>query len=286
MSLSNKLCFILDVGWYAHRAWGVNFKQFITDPDSKRHHNFALSSLQKVLNALSEEWQKAFDDGIECEVYGALDSGTTWRHLLYPRYKAHRRVGGEWEKKFIRETAPQAMEAAGCVLKRADGYEADDVMATLAKDAEARGFEVRLMTADFDLGQIVNENISMVVPTKESYIPVAKREIGVRSGYEKLDSEGIKRRKGVPPEKLAFFKTIAGDSSDGFIGIRGLGPAAAKRICSEYSSVGEIYSNLAKFTKKERALIEQARDSEYPPELFEQLARLDTDIALVGASGV
>lgn len=283
--MNNKLCFILDVGWYAHRAWGVNSREFATDPDSKRHHNFAAKSLQNVLDALAKEWQKAFDDGIECEVYGALDSGKTWRHLLYPHYKAHRKALGVWEQKFIHETAPQVMAAAGCVLKRADGYEADDVMATLAKDAEARGFEVRLMTADFDLGQIVNENISMVVPTKESYIPVAKREIGVRSGYEKLDSEGIKRRFNVSPERVALFKAIAGDSGDGFIGIRGLGTVAAKRICSEYSSVNEIYSNLAKFTKKERALIEQARGSEYPPELFEQLARLDTDIALVGANG-
>jgi DNA polymerase I len=283
--LSEKLCFILDVSWYAHRAWGVNARQFGVNPDTFPHHNFAAKSLKTNLEALQKEWQKAFDDGIECEVYGALDSGATWRHMLYPRYKSHRRKGGEWETKFIRETAPGILEAAGCVLKKAPGYEADDVIATLAKDAEARGFEVRMMSADFDLGQMVNDNIFMVVPTKESYIPVAKREIGVRSGYEKLDREGVKRRFGTYPERVGLYKAIKGDAGDGFIGIRGMGEGAAKRICAEYSSIGDIYANLAKFTKSEQALITKARDSEYPPELFEQLARLDSDLKLVGASG-
>lgn len=165
-----------------------------------------------------------------------FDTGEkTLRHDKYPQYKANRPpVPDDMIPQFslIRE----ATKSLNIVTIEKSGYEADDVIATLAKQAEKEGFEVWIISCDKDLMQLVDDNI-FLYDTKES---------------KKITTNDVKQKWGVEPNKLLDVLALMGDNSDNVPGVAGIGPKTAAELVNEYGSVDEIIKNLDSIKQEKR----------------------------------
>jgi DNA polymerase-1 len=158
----------------------------------------------------------------------------TLRHDEYVHYKANRQEMPEDLAKSI-PYIKQLVEAFGIPVLFVEGYEADDVIGTLAKEAERQGFTTFMMTPDKDFGQLVSENIFIYKPAKFG----EKAEIlGVKEVCEKFSIER--------PEQLIDILGIWGDASDNIPGIPGIGEVGAKKLISQFGSLENILENIDK----------------------------------------
>jgi len=163
----------------------------------------------------------------------SFDTGApTLRHADFSAYKAHR----ESTPEDIVNAIPyiyQLLEAFNIPILVKDGYEADDIIGTLAKKAETEGFQVYMMTSDKDYGQLVSENIFMYKPGKFGQ----KAEIvGVAEICEKY---GIEQ-----PEELIDILGLWGDASDNIPGVPNIGEVKAKKLIQQFHSIENIYQNI------------------------------------------
>jgi 5'-3' exonuclease len=151
----------------------------------------------------------------------------TFRHEMYPEYKANRGAPPEdMEPQF--DLAFRACEALGMRSFRIPGYEADDVMATLARRASGAGVDCLLITPDKDVQQLVRDGVRVLEPkSRDIYGP-----------------EEVERRFGVPAARLLDYLALAGDSTDNVPGVRGVGPKAAQALVAGIGDLDTIYANL------------------------------------------
>ncbi len=170
--------------------------------------------------------------------------GPTFRHEMFNDYKANRDETPE----DIRKAVPyikKLLEAYNIPYIDYPGYEADDIIGTLAKKASGEGFTTYMMTPDKDFAQLVTENIYMFKPS--------------RSGNESVrwGVEDIKREFSVKsPEQVIDILALMGDSSDNIPGAPGVGPKTAMKLISEYGSVEELFKNTDKLKGKLKEVIE------------------------------
>ncbi len=172
----------------------------------------------------------------------AFDSkGPTIRHDQYADYKANRQEAPEdiilsipYIKKLI--------EGFNIPVVSLDGYEADDIIGTLAKKAEAQGFEVYMLTPDKDFGQLVSEKIFMYKPSKFG------------GGYEKWGPAEVCEKFGIDhPEQVKDILGLWGDASDNIPGVPGIGEKKAKLLVKEFGSIENLLNNLEKVREKRSA---------------------------------
>ncbi|MEE2760042.1 MAG: DNA polymerase I [Pseudomonadota bacterium] len=167
----------------------------------------------------------------------------TFRSDIYPAYKAHRPPPPD-------ELIPQfdlvreATEAMNIAMVDMDGFEADDLIATYARQAVDAGANVTIVSSDKDLMQIVGPKISMFDAMKNS-------EIG---------PDQVREKFGVGPDRVIDVQALAGDSSDNVPGVQGIGVKTAAQLVEEYGDLDGILANAAqvKQPKRRQALIEQA----------------------------
>ena len=161
----------------------------------------------------------------------------TFRHELYPDYKANRGPMPE-------EMAAQmpllggSLEASGIPLLSEPGYEADDVMASTAVAAVEAGFDhVVILSKDKDMSQIVSDKIHLFHLTK---------------GADGIDfgPEQVLEKYGLPPEKIRDYLALMGDASDNVPGVPKVGPKTAIQLLNDYGDMDNLYANLDKITKK------------------------------------
>ena len=163
----------------------------------------------------------------------SFDTGApTLRHAEFDAYKAHR----ESTPEDIVNAIPyiyKLLHAFNIPILVKDGYEADDIIGTLAKKAEIDGFQVYMMTSDKDYGQLVSENIFMYKPAKFGQ----KAEIvGVKEICEKYSIEH--------PEELIDILGLWGDASDNIPGVPNIGEVKAKKLIQQFHSIENIYKNI------------------------------------------
>jgi DNA polymerase I len=178
----------------------------------------------------------------------------TFRHQHYTEYKAQRpTLPDNMRPQFKRIHA--MVEAFGIPIYEKDGYEADDVLGTLAVQAVQQGVETIIYTGDMDTLQLVNEHVT---------VKVAKRGITEITEY---DEEGVKARYGFEPAKLPDFKGLVGDKSDNIPGVPGVGEKTASKLIADYESLEGVIAHLDELKPKEQKLlrehIEQAKQSKY-----------------------
>lgn len=152
----------------------------------------------------------------------------TFRHKKYPEYKANRAEMPEdlvEQLPRIRE-ACQVLNVATCEMA---GFEADDVMGTLATKADQQGFDVWLVSSDKDMFQLVTDHIGICYPNS-----------GPRGGYSKMGREEVKAKFGVYPELVIDKLALMGDSSDNVPGIPGVGPKTADKLLAQFGSMDSI----------------------------------------------
>ena len=189
--------------------------------------------------------------------------GGTFRHEMYPDYKGTR---SETPQLVIDSLEPlcelcKAMKFPVLMVK---GFEADDVIGSMAKRAEKEGFTTYMVTPDKDYGQLISPSIIQYKPGKSG------------SENELVDVEKICEKYNIArPEQVIEILTIVGDSSDNVPGVKGVGEVGAGKLISKYGSVAEIYAHIDELTPKQREAFENAKDH---IELSHTLVTIKTDI--------
>ena len=161
----------------------------------------------------------------------------TFRHELYPDYKANRGPMPE-EMTAQMPLLGESLEASGIPLLSEPGYEADDVMASTAMAAVEAGFDhVVILSKDKDMSQIVSDKIHLFHLTK---------------GADGIDfgPEQVLEKYGLPPEKIRDYLALMGDASDNVPGVPKVGPKTAIQLLNDYGDMDNLYANLDKITKK------------------------------------
>jgi len=151
----------------------------------------------------------------------------TIRHEQFKEYKAQRpKMPDELSEQF--KTIHELLSAFNIPVFEIDGYEADDVIATIAKKAAQNGMEVVVITGDMDLTQLIKDNIHVKV---------------TRKGVTKLEEytrENLKESLGIYPEQIPDYKALRGDPSDNIKGIHGIGPKTAAKLLNKYGTIERL----------------------------------------------
>jgi len=189
-------------------------------------------------------------------------SAKTFRNDIYPQYKAHR---PEPPEDLIPQFAAirEATRAFNLPCVELEGYEADDLIATYARQAKAAGAEVTVVSSDKDLMQLVDGGITMLDPIKE-------RKIGRDEVVEKF---------GVQPEKVVDVQALAGDSTDNVPGVPGIGIKTAAQLITEYGDLETLLARAGeiKQAKRREKLIENAELAR----ISKRLVMLDGNVPVV-----
>ena len=163
----------------------------------------------------------------------------TFRHKADPNYKAHRDVAPEVFFQDLDQLQLILRNQLQLPLCLAPGYEADDVLGTLANRAASTGWRVRILSGDRDLFQLVDDQRDIAVMYMGGG-PYAKS-----SGPTLIDEAGVQGKLGVMPNKVVELKALTGDSSDNIPGVRGVGPKTAINLLKDNGDLDGIYRVLA-----------------------------------------
>ena len=184
----------------------------------------------------------------------------TFRHKLYPEYKATR-------QKMPEDLIPQ-MEKIKEIVKQMNislieipGYEADDIVGTIAKTSEAEGLDVYCVTSDKDYMQLITDNIKIYRPGKFG------------NEVEIITENEVKTKFGVSVNQLLDFFALMGDTSDNIPGVPGVGEKTALSLMQEYKSLDNIYKNIDKIDKK--AVAEKLKNGKELAYLSKELVTID-----------
>ena len=192
----------------------------------------------------------------------AFDHGKTFRHEAFPAYKAQREETPE-DIKLSVPIIKNILEAYHIPILQVDGFEADDIIGTVATQAGEKGIETYMLTPDKDYGQLVRENVYMYRPQHGG-------------GYEKLGVEEIEQKYGISsPLQVIDLLALMGDSADNFPGCPGVGEKTAVKLINEFGSVEDLIANSAKVKGKLREKVEAATED---IKMSKFLATIRTDV--------
>jgi len=166
--------------------------------------------------------------------------GPTFRHELFPEYKANREATPE-DIKIAVPYVKKLVEGFNIPVLEVEGFEADDVIGTLAKNADKEGFTVYMMTPDKDFAQLVSDKIFMYKPSRGGASPEV---LGPAEVQEKFLVEH--------PQQVIDILALWGDSSDNIPGAPGIGEKTAKKLIGQFQSVEGVYENIEQLKGKQK----------------------------------
>ena len=172
------------------------------------------------------------------------DSGLSFRHERYPAYKATReKLTSELQADFDRgmERIRQVLDASNVPIITLQGYEADDVIGTLAAQGVAAGLNVVVVSGDKDFQQLVRPGVWLLNPGRGGPASVEEQWVSVENGSERL---------GVPPVHVVDYLAMVGDSSDNIPGVKGIGEKTAQELVNSYGTIENILAHTEEITKK------------------------------------
>ena len=194
----------------------------------------------------------------------AFDHGKTFRHEAYPPYKAQREETPE-DIKLSVPYIKEILQAMHIPVLQADGFEADDVIGTLATKAGQAGVETYMLTPDKDYGQLIAPNVFMFKP----------RHGG---GYDKIGESEIKEKYGIDSaHKVIDLLALMGDSADNYPGCPGVGEKTAVKLINEFGSCEELLTHADRLKGKMREKVENAKDD---IKMSKFLATIRTDVPI------
>ena len=173
-----------------------------------------------------------------------LDSGLSFRHERYPAYKATRqKLTEELQSDFDRgmERIAEMLSAYRVPVLAVDGYEADDVIGTLARRGVEAGVNVVVVSGDKDFQQVVQPGVWLLNPGRGGSAGVEEHWVSVENASERF---------GVPPALVTDYLALVGDSSDNVPGVPGIGDKTARDLVQQYGTVDEILAHAAEIQKK------------------------------------
>ena len=211
--MSTHRLLLVDGSSYLYRA-------FHAMPDLRNSQGFPTGAIQGMVNMMRRARTELDADHIAC----VFDTkGKTFREEMYPEYKANRSSMPEDLAMQI-ESIHQVVKALGWPVLAVEGIEADDVIGTLAKQAKAQNWTVLISTGDKDLAQLVEPGISLINTMTE----------------ERLDTDGVIAKFGVPPERIVDYLSIMGDVVDNVPGVPKAGPKTAVKWLNEFGTLDEL----------------------------------------------
>ena len=250
-----KTLFLLDGHSITHRAF---YALPLLTNDEGQYTN-AVFGFIRMLFSLTDEWNP------DRMVVTFDKKAPTFRHEEYEEYKANR-------KKMPEELVPQIPMLQQTLAKleipiiAQEGYEADDLLGTLSKQASAQDYDVYIITGDRDALQLVSENVKVMY---------------TRKGLSDLviyDLEKILDKYELPPEKLIDMKGLMGDSSDNIPGVPGIGEKTAIKLLKQFDSIDEVLNNIDQVSGKKRK--ENLRKFSDQAKMSYRLAKIKRDVAV------
>ena len=212
----------------------------------------------------------------------------TFRHELDPNYKANRDVAPDVFFQDIEQLEIILEESLNLPIFKSPGYEADDLLGTIANDASSKGWCVNILSGDRDLFQLVDDQ-------KDIYVLYMGGGPYAKSGNPTLMNEnGVKEKLGVAPERVVDLKALTGDSSDNIPGIKGVGPKTAINLLKENDTLDGIYQALDKIQQNndkkykgfiKGSVIEKLRNDKHNAFLSRDLAKINTEVPLILSNG-
>jgi DNA polymerase-1 len=171
----------------------------------------------------------------------------TFRHKEYKQYQAHR---PETDKKLISQfdKVKRVIDAFGIPHYDKAGFEADDVIGTLAKQAEKKLEEIIIVTGDKDILQLVTKKTKVYLPVR-----------GL-SDAKLMEEEDVMEKMGVRPDQVDDYKALVGDPSDNYPGVPGIGPKTATKLLAEYGTVEDVYKNIDKIQERVAKKLKEGKD--------------------------
>ncbi len=219
---NDKTVYILD-------SYGLIFRcyfAFINRPliNNRGENISALFGFFRNLHFILEHYKPGY-------LIAAMDSKTkTFRHEMYDQYKATRPKTPEdlhaqipWIEEILKEL--------GVPVLQCDGYEADDIIATVAKKCQDSGRTCRILSGDKDLMQLVNDSIQILKPENGG-------------GWKVTDASGVQAEWGVTPEQLLDLLSLYGDTADNVPGVKGIGVKTADTLLIQYKNLDGIYEHI------------------------------------------
>lgn len=218
----------------------------------------ALYLFASIIMKLLEK--KDFDD-----IIVALDSpGKKIRHQEYENYKANRKeIPLELKQQF--EPIKQFLNLSNIKTIEVEGYEADDLIGSLSKDAQKKGYEVHIYTGDRDLLQLIDDNI---------YIYMMRKGL---SEIEIFDKNHLKEVYNIAPKQIIDVKSLMGDTSDNIPGVKGIGEKTAFSLIEKYESLDNIFQNIDNISGKLKEKLQSDKKMAY---LSYDLATIFTDLKI------
>jgi DNA polymerase-1 len=192
--------------------------------------------------------------------------GGTFRNEVYKEYQSQR-PAMDMDLRPQVKSVHEVVEALQIPIFESDGYEADDLIGTLASKTKQID-EVIIVTGDRDLLQLVNKKVKLFMPVKG----LSEAKI--------YDAEAAKERMGVMPDKIVDLKALMGDPSDNYPGVDGIGPKTAISLLTQFGSVERIYKHLKDIKNQNLAAkLEKGRDSAFISQKLAQVV-LDAPVKL------
>ena len=218
------------------------------------------SAIMGFCNTLHEVLTKEHPDYIGV----AFDHGKTFRHEAFPQYKAQREATPE-DIKLSVPIIKDILKAYRIPVLQVDGYEADDVIGTVATKAGADGINTFMLTPDKDYGQLIKPNVYMYRP----------RHGG---GYDIIGEKEVEEKYGIPtPAQVIDLLALMGDSADNFPGCPGVGEKTAVKLINQFGSVDNLLQHTDQLKGKMREKVEGAVDD---IKMSYFLATIKTDVPL------
>ncbi len=240
-------------------TFGFLFRSFYALPPLKNSEGFPTGLLTGFANFISNIYKEHSTDYL---VFALDCKGKSFRNEIDENYKAHRPDVPEDLLKQL-AVAIEWIDKMGFATLVKEGYEADDIVATVAKEAKEakeKGYEVRIVSHDKDLYQLIDEGITM-------YDPIKKRDIDKQACIDKF---------GVTPEQFIDYQAMVGDSADNVPGVKGVGAKTAQKLIEQFGSLEKIYENIdLAGTKRVKNLLLEGRES---AKISKELVTLKKDV--------
>ena len=213
-------------------TFGFLFRSYYALPPLRSNSGFPTGLLTGFMNFIAGIGKDFKTDYI---VFALDAKGDTFRNELYSNYKAQRPDVPE-DLLTQLPIAISWVEEMGFKIAIRTGYEADDMVASIAKDAVLKGLEVRIVSHDKDLHQLINDENSVYLfdPTKKQIINEAK----------------CIEKYGVLPSEFIDYQSLVGDTADNIPGVKGVGAKTAETLIKEFKNIENIYENIEKISKQ------------------------------------
>ena len=222
ISAAENAVYILDSYGLIYRAYYALFSHPLTN--QRKENISAVVIFFRNLKALLAKYNPAY-------IAAAFDSRTkTFRHELFAEYKATRQKTPD----DLHAQVPwieDVLKALGIPVLRVDGFEADDIIATVAAKCANEGRQLRILSGDKDLLQLVTETCKEMQPDKAN------------GGWETDGVEEVKAKWGIGPEMILDYLSLTGDAADNVPGVKGVGDKTAVKLLTQYGSLDGIYEH-------------------------------------------